>query len=606
MSHRSNYSTLMFRGFVVTAACVAVLLTSAVVFAATKAEKAKTAENLVKEALHREVFGMAAEREQLLKQATDTVPEFAPAMWHLGYVKHKNEWIKAADLPQIYNDDPRIATYHRIREGYGDTIVEQVELANWCAKRGLADQERAHLMKVLAINPEHAEARERLGFRRIDGAWMHADEIGGAVAELRNERESLAKWQEEMESILKGLHHTNKLKRDTARDKLMAITDVTAIPAMEMILSSDSEEVSLLVMEALDRMPQHEAAMSLARHAVYSPSVKVREVAAVKLQSRAEETYVPAMLSSMATQVESRMEVRTGRGGRLMYRHSFFREGQGENQLLVLDTEYRRVEREGGSRADSIARALDHLRRNVIAREMNAAQQNARTAELNSRIMNALSTATGVALPASPEAWWDWWNEHNEVFVAGSKQTRAFQATEQVSVVDRSLTGNGSGQQATAGGQQAYDCLAPGTLIWTAGGPIAIEQIQVGDLVLSQNTQTGELAYKPVLGLTVRPKANLVAIQAGDDRIETSGGHPFWVAGEGWIKARDLKSGTELHSVTSTVQVSSVERIDREVQTYNLIIADFNTYFVGRAKVLSHDNTVREATNAIVPGLLEE
>jgi hypothetical protein len=63
-------------------------------------------------------------------------------------------------------------------------------------------------------------------------------------------------------------------------------------------------------------------------------------------------------------------------------------------------------------------------------------------------------------------------------------------------------------------------------------------------------------------------------------------------------------SGMELHGVAGTVRVISVDE-DREEQTYNLIVADFNTYFVGDAKVLCHDNTVREPTNAVVPGLIQ-
>ena len=120
--------------------------------------------------------------------------------------------------------------------------------------------------------------------------------------------------------------------------------------------------------------------------------------------------------------------------------------------------------------------------------------------------------------------------------------------------------------------------------------------------MLSQDPETGELAYKPVLRTTIRPASGLVRIAAGGDMIQTSGGHPFWVSGEGWVKARDVNSGMELHGVAGTVLVQSVERMPAQ-QTYNLIVADFNTYFVGKGKVLSHDNTIREPTNAIVPGL---
>ncbi len=37
---------------------------------------------------------------------------------------------------------------------------------------------------------------------------------------------------------------------------------------------------------------------------------------------------------------------------------------------------------------------------------------------------------------------------------------------------------------------------------------------------------------------------------------------------------------------------------------YNLIVADFDSYFVGVAGILVHDNTPRRPTAALVPGLI--
>lgn len=41
-------------------------------------------------------------------------------------------------------------------------------------------------------------------------------------------------------------------------------------------------------------------------------------------------------------------------------------------------------------------------------------------------------------------------------------------------------------------------CFAAGTLVHTSNGLVPIEQIKVGDLVLSQPEDGGELSYKPV------------------------------------------------------------------------------------------------------------
>ncbi len=132
---------------------------------------------------------------------------------------------------------------------------------------------------------------------------------------------------------------------------------------------------------------------------------------------------------------------------------------------------------------------------------------------------------------------------------------------------------------------------------------MAIEKIRPGDLVLSCEVDSGELVYKPVLRTTVRPAEELVKLRVGKETIETSGGHPFWVSGQGWLKSRNLQAGMVLHTLNGPVNVLEVGVSPAE-PTYNLIVADFNTYFVGSQKILSHDNTILRPTNAIVPGLV--
>ena len=104
---------------------------------------------------------------------------------------------------------------------------------------------------------------------------------------------------------------------------------------------------------------------------------------------------------------------------------------------------------------------------------------------------------------------------------------------------------------------------------------------------------------------TVRPAAPLMKIDLGLDAgrgvIRTSGGHLFWQSGQGWAKARDLKAGAALHTAQGIVNVRQADRVESE-PTYNLVVADFHSYFVGENLVLSHDNTIREQTDAVVPG----
>jgi hypothetical protein len=130
-----------------------------------------------------------------------------------------------------------------------------------------------------------------------------------------------------------------------------------------------------------------------------------------------------------------------------------------------------------------------------------------------------------------------------------------------------------------------------------------IEAIEIGDRVLAQDPISGELAFKPVLATTTGQQ-EFIAIGAGDESIVATQGHVFWVSGEGWRMAKDLKLGDRLHDVAGWVEITSLQHLPAG-ETYNLRVADFNTYFVGDARILVHDITIMQATSSLVPGLAE-
>jgi len=126
----------------------------------------------------------------------------------------------------------------------------------------------------------------------------------------------------------------------------------------------------------------------------------------------------------------------------------------------------------------------------------------------------------------------------------------------------------------------------------------------VGDLVLSQHPDSGELAYKPVLRVTIGSPVKLLSMRTGSEKIDCTEGHLFWVSGSAWVQARHLSSGAGLHTADGTVAVSDLG--DGRVEpAHNLIVADFHTYFVGRSRILTHDITPSRPTTTVVPGLKE-
>jgi hypothetical protein len=571
----------------------------------TKAASHAVAQRLVSEALNREVYGDSNDRERLLQQALANYPGLAAAHWHLGHVNVKGNWLTYEEAATQSQLQPQLEEYRQRRSSCADTVAGQLALADWCRRNKLTDQERAHLSRVVELSPDHLAARQRLGHLLVNGEWLTADQRRENAQQAAFERKALGEWQPEMREIARGLVR-GPLQRAAAELRLRGIADAAAIPAMELVISPIGEDDARLVVEVIAAMNQHEASVALARQAVYSPYDAVRQLACEKLNSRPREQFVPQLLASLKTPVISRSQIYRGRGGSLVCQHVLAREGQSRSDVAVLEREYQRIARNDGSREDSLARALGDAQRTTLARDIAISRENTETMALNMRVMHVLEESTNTILPPTPQNWWTWWNQENEVFVATDKPVRQSYQREEIAIVDRSFGPSGSSDppstQVTAPPATTMDCLAAGTKVWTEIGPLSIEEIRIGDRVLAQNPESGELAYKPVVGTTIRPASKLVRIHVGQSSITTSGGHLYWVAGEGWRKARQLQSGHEIHSVRGTVRVSSVESAE-VAPTYNLIVADFPTYFVGEGLIFCHDNTVSQPTNSLVPGL---
>ena len=193
---------------------------------------------------------------------------------------------------------------------------------------------------------------------------------------------------------------------------------------------------------------------------------------------------------------------------------------------------------------------------------------------------------SGETSTPDPELWWTWWSQQSDISSVGEKQV--------VFVSEAEVVGNPN-----AGFR---DCVAAGTPIWTESGLAPIETIAVGDRVLAQDVETGELAYKPVLKTTVRPPKELCPLRLGNETIVSTGGHRYWIAGEGWVKARDVSPQSLVHTVTCSKPVWSAKQ-GQTAETYNLVVADFHTYFVGKTGILCQDLLIPKSTANVVPGL---
>ncbi|SDZ26990.1 polymorphic toxin-type HINT domain-containing protein [Thermoactinomyces sp. DSM 45892] len=118
----------------------------------------------------------------------------------------------------------------------------------------------------------------------------------------------------------------------------------------------------------------------------------------------------------------------------------------------------------------------------------------------------------------------------------------------------------------------------------------AIFTSYTGDKVLAKNEETGEIAYKEVEWLFKREIDEIYEVHIGGEVIQTTDEHPFWVIGEGWVPAKDLRKGDLFE--TDKGKKLSVDKIVKKKQkatVYNFKVKDFHTYYVSDLKVLTHN-----------------
>lgn len=604
------------------AACVILALCNSVALAAKPHRVSKSpvavddpspAAKLVEAALAAEASGQTDSRDALLQQAVDADPSYAAAHWHRGEVLVDGQWLKVEAAQQRAIEQGKIYEYNSRRVAAGSSAADQLDLAGWCRQQGLIEQQTAHALLALGAGSNAADARSELSQFPAGGMWLTAAEIAQRQRQAERAQLGLETWTPQIKQWLRSVH-----KSDRTKNLIRQLDDPTAIPAIESMLSVKNQETALLAVAALANMPEQAATASLVRHAVLSEWEDVRTAAAEALQPRSLYGYAPLLLAGLELPIQMDMAVIQQGVGSWNYRCQLFREGPMADASL--DATFR-VQRQqvpianDGNDGRIAAQNRSNYRQGLAAVASAGAanarriqQLNDRSEQVNARISQALTLATAgtdaspvnrprrkaqagqpmpTEDPANPRYWWEWWYDYNDIYYTS----------------ERPVTEYTQFDQQTQPPPQAHECFVAGTPVWTPTGKMAIELAQPGDLVLAQHPETGEFAYKAVLATTERPPVTLLRVETGADAVVVTRGHPLWVSGKGWRMARELELGDRLHTASGPREITAIETAPKAA-AYNLVVVGFNTYFAGEAKLLAHDNNLRQPTDVVVPGLL--
>jgi len=430
----------------------------------------------------------------------------------------------------------------------------------------------------------------------VAGKWLTGREFAAQEYKAKVIEEALAKFRPRFKTLQLAIDGEDDARRETALKELEQLNQPQAIPVLESFLLDGGDRFQEAAVKQLAKLPHSEATEALVRYAVLSAYVAARDKAAEALRQRSVYEYCPLLLSALNAPLKSQYQISMDRRGTITYVQAIGRNAAKVNQTVVAQTVLTPIRtsrlRIPGVPAQTLEqvfqqREINKLRQAAADVNLQTRLANSALEPMNQRVVDVLEQATGAKCGDDPTDWWEWWQEYNQKWWPKTSEyvCREYQETYEQPTI--------------------HSCFVAGTLVRAERGLVKIEEVLAGDRVLSQNPDTGELAYKVVKETTVRPPGKIRLVRVGDEEIRTTLAHPFWVSGLGWKMAQDLKTGDRLHGLNGSTPIENIALLDKEEQAFNLVVDDFNTYFVGQAGLLVHDNEFRKPTRAIVPGLSE-
>lgn len=141
-------------------------------------------------------------------------------------------------------------------------------------------------------------------------------------------------------------------------------------------------------------------------------------------------------------------------------------------------------------------------------------------------------------------------------------------------------------------------CFVPGTMILVDENEFGkfskpIEEIRVGDYVMSYNEITKEFSKQQVTELFVSEVDKTIELSFGNTTIESTLNHPYYsISRQGWVEASDLFIGElvlDSNNKTQNITEKKIKRYENLAKVYNFTVDVNHTYFVGENSILVHN-----------------
>ncbi len=478
-----------------------------------------------------------------------------------------------------------------------------------------------------------------MGYKKLGERWVKPEELAAERQDADRQRKADKQWKSRLDRIRDGLDSRDKAKRARAEESLAEVKDPRAVPMIWTALLRGGEKSQLAAVTTLAEIDTRAAATALAALAIYSQSPQVRNRATKKLaerdlrdfagkliglvqkpfeyevkptngpdspaklvlkQDKTETTYTyqlpgvdPSSLpryfgSSVAFDPFSPQNLMMASMAAGAYNYGYpggnigamsgFGAGRGmannPGTNLIVGT-YAMAALRDLQVGMAVARDMQltnlYLQRKLEQDIQIVEMTNKTIKQLNERVLPVLKEVTGEDFGVEPEKWKKWW----AIELGYLSESDSDSKTEKTS---------------GAAGREPVNqtCFAAGTLVHTASGRQPIERVEIGDLVLSQNTTTGVLSFQPVTAIRQRKSIPLLRVSIDGETLTATASQRFWKPGEGWTMARQLRPECRLRAHAAIAKFLQTTTADPQ-SAFSFEVAENHDFFVGAKALLVHD-----------------